>query len=188
MDVRDWHRKAKEVFSGHLEQVTDDRWKAPTPCADWNLRELVQHVAYGNLWVTPLVAGKSIEEVGDSLEGDVLGDDPVGAWNRSADEAQTAFDSEGALERTVHLSFGDFPGAEYANQRFVDLLIHGWDVAKAIGTDTRLDPELVEAAYGWAKPLEGMLSGSSSFGNEKVEAPPGSDRQTELLAILGRRP
>jgi uncharacterized protein (TIGR03086 family) len=187
MDVREAHRQAKEYFAKNLEQVAGDQWDLETPCDGWSVKELVQHVAYGNRWVTPLVEGKTIDEVGDALEGDALGDDPVGSWRRTADEAQAAFDSEGAMETTVHLSFGDFPGQEYANQRFFEFLIHGWDVAKATGGDTNLDSDLVDTAYAWAKPLEGLLAGSGGFGTEKVEVPPGADRQTELLALSGRK-
>lgn len=187
MDVRESHRRSQEYFVKILEQVADDQWSAETPCDGWSVKELVQHIAYGNRWVSPLVEGKTIAEVGDALEGDALGDDPVGAWKRTADEAQAAFDSEGAMETTVHLSFGDFPGREYANQRFFEFLIHGWDLATATGGDTHLDPELVDAAYGWAKPLEEMLSGSGAYGKEKVALPPGSNKQAELLAISGRK-
>ena len=53
------------------------------------------------------------------------------------------------MDRTVHLSFGDFPGREYAMQLFADMLIHGWDLARAIGADEQLDPELVAALAAW---------------------------------------
>ena len=57
--------------------VGEDQWGAPTPCADWDVRELVNHVAGEDLWTAPLLEGSTIEEVGDRFDGDLLGDDPI---------------------------------------------------------------------------------------------------------------
>jgi uncharacterized protein (TIGR03086 family) len=91
----------------------------------------------------------------------------------------------GTMERTVHLSFGDFPGREYTMQVFADLLIHGWDLARAIGADERLDPDPVEACAGWFEPVEEAYHAGGAIG-PKVEAPPDADAQTHLLASFGR--
>ena len=89
--------------------IRDDQWHAPTPDTEWDVTDLVQHLVYEQLWVPPLLAGKTIAEVGDAFDGDVLGDDPQRAWTSAAAAAQAAFAEPGALERTVHLSFGDVP-------------------------------------------------------------------------------
>jgi uncharacterized protein (TIGR03086 family) len=90
------------------------------------------------------------------------------------------------MERTVHLSFGDFPGQEYAFQVTSDLVVHGWDLARAIGGDEQMDPELCELSYrGWA-PRAAELRGSGAVG-PAPEIPPDADRQTRLLALFGRK-
>ena len=187
MDIREAHRVACSGFEARVREVAPDDWNAPTPCEDWDVKTLVNHVVYGNLWVAPLVEGQTIEEIGDRFEGDVLGDDPVAAWTSSAAGAQSAIDAEGAMERTVHLSFGDFPGEQYIYQRLLDVLVHTWDLARAIKGDERLDPGAVELLHAWAEPLGEMLRGSGAFASEPVEVPPSSDLQTQLLALLGRR-
>lgn len=139
----------------------------------------------GNFWVKPLEEGKTIDEVGDALDGDLLGADPKAAWDRSADECIAAFKAPGAMEQTVHLSFGDFPGSDYCDQRFLDNLIHQWDVATATGGDTTLDPELVEAGIAWSEPMEEPMRSAGAIG-PRPELPENPTRQALLLAMWGR--
>jgi uncharacterized protein (TIGR03086 family) len=89
------------------------------------------------------------------------------------------------MERTVHLSFGDFPGSEYAMQLFADLLIHGWDLATATAQDARLDPGLVDACAAW---FDGVAQGYRAGGAVAPTPviPPGADAQARLLAEFGR--
>ncbi len=100
--------------------IGDDQWSRPTPCEQWDVRALVNHVTGEALWAPPLFAGATIAEVGDRFDGDVLGDDPKGRWRAAAAEAVAAVSREGWLEQTVHLSFGDFSGRFYAEQLFAD--------------------------------------------------------------------
>jgi uncharacterized protein (TIGR03086 family) len=90
------------------------------------------------------------------------------------------------MDRTVHLSFGDFPGREYAMQLFADHLIHAWDLARAIGVDERLDPELVGACTTWFTPMEDGLP-QRRRDRRAPPGPDGADAQTRLLAMFGRR-
>jgi uncharacterized protein (TIGR03086 family) len=78
------------------------------------------------------------------------------------------------------------PGELYAGHRYIDVLIHGWDLAQATGQDTTLDPELVEACWEVVTPQAELLKASGMFGSD-VEVPPDADPQTRLLALLGRR-
>ena len=76
--------------------------------------------------------------------------------------------------------------ARSAGHRFIDVLIHGWDLAKATGQNTKLDAGLVEACWEVVTPQAELLKGSGMFGDD-VEVPPDADPQTRLLALLGRR-
>lgn len=186
MDLPELHAQALEatgrlVKGTHAEQLGD-----PTPDDEWDVRTLLNHVVSGNFWVDELVAGKTIEEVGDKLDGDVLGDDHVAAYEQSARMAAAAFKQSGAMERPVAVSYGPVPGEVYAGHRFIDVLIHGWDLAKGTGQDTTLDPALVEACWAVVEPQLDMLSGSGAFGST-VEVPDDASLQTRLLAALGRK-
>jgi len=179
------HRRAVGEFDARVRAVGDDQWELPTPCSDWNVRQLVNHLVYEDRWTVPLMEGSTIAAVGDRYEGDLLGDDPKGAWAESCAEAVAAVQADGALERMVDLSSGPTPAGEYVSQLLADHLIHAWDLARAVGADDRLDPELVEACAAWFTEMEPHYRAAGAIG-ERPETPPGADAQTILLAAFGR--
>jgi uncharacterized protein (TIGR03086 family) len=185
-DIVDLHKRAVKRFGDHVHAVQEDQWSSPTPCADWDVRALVNHLVGENLWTKPLMQGKTIADVGSIYDGDVLGEDPAVAWDSSADSALVAMGEPGAMDRIVHLSFGDFPAPEYASQLFADFLIHGWDLARAIGADESMDPELVEACATWFANMEAAYRGAGVVA-ERPDVPEDADAQTRLLAAFGRR-
>ena len=179
------HRRAAETFGALVHAVKDDQWELPTPCSDWNVRQLVNHLVYEDRWTVPLMEGGTIAEVGDRYEGDLLGDDPKGAWAESSAEAVAAVQADGALERMVDLSSGPTPAGEYVSQLLADHLIHAWDLARAVGADERLDPELVDACAGWFASMERHYRAAGAVG-PRPETPSGADEQARLLAGFGR--
>jgi uncharacterized protein (TIGR03086 family) len=186
MKLPEMHERALASTRSYVAGVGPGQWHDPTPCADYDVRTLVNHLVSGNFWVAPLVDGSSIADVGDKYDGDVLGDDPLATYDQSAREAGAAFNAPGAMEASVAVSYGPVPGELYAGHRYIDVLIHGWDLAQATGQDTTLDPELVEACWEVVTPQAELLKASGMFGGD-VEVPPDADPQTRLLALLGRR-
>lgn len=186
VDVPDLHQRASREFAERLRQVSDDQWDRPTPCSDWDVRALAHHLVYENVWTPPMMEGATVAEVGDRFEGDLLGDDPKAAFDAASARAVTAIGAPGAMERTVHLSFGDFPGREYAMQLFADHLIHAWDLARAIGADERLDPDLVAACGEWFSPQEEAYRAAGAIG-PRAPVAGDADPQTQLLAAFGRQ-
>jgi uncharacterized protein (TIGR03086 family) len=132
------------------------------------------------------MAGKTIAEVGDSLDGDLLGDLPVQAAEQAGKEAVASFGEPGAGDRTVHLSFGDTPATEYAWQLVADHVVHGWDLAAATGGDTRLDDDLVAAVAGWFADREDLYRQAGAIADRPAVA--GSTPQDDLLLAFGRDP
>jgi uncharacterized protein (TIGR03086 family) len=185
-DLAELFARSVEQFGARLPAI-GDRWHDPTPDDEWDVRALVNHVLGENLWAPPLLDGMTIAEVGDRFDGDQLGDDPLAAWAQAAPPSVAAVAGAGALERTVRVSFGDISGQEYVSQLTCDHLIHGWDLARAIGADEALDPELVEFAHGYLAPQVDGWRSAGAFG-PAVEVPAGASRQDELLAMTGRRP
>ncbi|MFF7390571.1 TIGR03086 family metal-binding protein [Streptomyces scabiei] len=184
----DRHAEAQDLFGARVHAVRDDQWGADTPCAEWSVRDLVNHLVSEQLWVPSLVRdGCMIEEVGDTFEGDLLGPDPAASWDTAAHSAREAFTAPGALERTVHLSYGDTPATAYCAQMVADLVVHAWDLSRAIGADERLPGELVRFAVDEIAPYAGDLEKSGLFA-APVAPPAGADAQTRLLCLLGRRP
>ena len=186
MDIAELHSRALDATRRVIAGVHQDQWAAPTPCEGWDVRALVNHVVSGNLWAAELAAGKTISDVGEHLDGDVLGADPLGAYDASAKAAAAVFAIPGALTAPCAVSYGPVPGTVYAGHRFIDVLIHGWDVAAATRQDTKLRPALVDACLDIIAPQTKLLHASGAFG-DKIELADASDAQTRLLARLGRR-
>lgn len=187
LDLPELHARALDATGRLVAAVRPDQLGNDTPCAGWDVRALLNHVVSGNWWAQELAGGKTIADVGDRLDGDVLGADPVAAYDASAVAAAAAFRAPGAMEAPCAVSYGPVPGAVYVGHRFIDVLIHGWDLAKGTGQDTALDPELVAACWAVVEPQAALLAGSGAF-DSGVAAPDGADQQTNLLAALGRQP
>src|SRR5690349_8108054 len=147
------------TFTDRVLRVPADRWDAPTPDTEWSVRDLVNHVTSEHLWATELLAGSTVEQVGDRFAGDVLGVDPKGAWVRAHAASQAAWAST-PRDRAVHLSFGTVPASEYADQMLLDLAVHAWDLARGLGTDDRLPADVVTHVLRYAREHADELTGS----------------------------
>lgn len=185
MDLEERHGRAMAEFDARVREVPPDRWGDPTPCDDWDVRDLVGHVVVEQLWVPELLAGRTVEEVGDRFSGDQLGEDPVAAWDTSSRAAREAVTAPGALDGIVHTSAGQIPATAYVGQLTLDLAIHAWDLARAVGADEKLDEELVADLYEQVESTRDELAASGLFG-DPVPVQPTADRETRLLALLGR--
>jgi uncharacterized protein (TIGR03086 family) len=186
VDLTDIYSRATAEFDRRVQAVSGDQWSWSTPCTEWNVRALVNHLVNEDRWVPELLRGMTIEDVGDRFDGDLLGNDPKTAWRDAMEQARAAVSEVGALERTVHLSFGDLLGRDYIAQVATDHVVHAWDLARGIGAVDRLDPELVEFAYGVLEPQVQEWREAGAFEDE-VQADPDADLQTKLLAITGRK-
>jgi uncharacterized protein (TIGR03086 family) len=186
-DLRAALRDALARFDATAQTVTDDQWDAPTPCAEWSVRDLLNHVTAEVLWSPHLLAGETLEQVGDRYDGDVLGDDPRAAWEEACRRQRAALAEPAALEGTAHTSMGEIPAAEYGMQQLTDLVVHGWDLARGIGADDAIDPEVAGMLYEHAQGYGDGLAASGLFA-PPVDVPEGAGAAEKLLALLGRQP
>ena len=173
----DLYRPVAAKWSGLMNEIGSDQWTVPTPCTDWNVRQLVDHV---NAWQT--------------RGGNLLGlDIPVGAaWP----DIQAAFDAmlcdPSQLTGNVP-EFGGIPKHDLAGFLIGDLLIHSWDLARSIGADDTLPPAAVEATtMGLHHVPEPLLRGTNPLGTPMmaaaVEVPNDASAQDKMIAYTGRRP
>lgn len=179
-------RAAGEAFVPHLAAI-DDRWSEPTPCSDWDVRALTNHVVGEPLWMPPLVRGKTIAEVGDQFTGDLLGDDPVKTFQKGMEDAIEALSEPGALDNLAHLSFGDLPNHEYLRQVNFDVWVHGWDLATALGRTHVIPDDEAEALMAWWDGTKELAEASGAFAGA-VPAPDDATPMERLIAATGRNP
>ncbi|MGY4970018.1 TIGR03086 family metal-binding protein [Streptomyces nigrescens] len=182
------HGEALALFGTRVHAVRDDQWDAPTPCTEWSVRDLVNHLTAEQLWVPRLVRdGAAITDVGSDFDGEVLGDDPAAVWDRAAVAAVAAFSERGALDRPVQLSYGSQRAEAYCTQMMADAVVHAWDLSRAIGAEERLPGHLATAALREVEPYAPGLAASGLFA-PAMEPPADADDLTRLLCLLGRRP
>lgn len=176
-------------FESVAALVTANDLNKPTPCGDWTVAQLLDHVIGGNLMAAALLGGASREDAVAVLSASSSGDEPLLAVQDSLRAQATAFADSAALELTVHHPAMDMPGAQLLGFRVGDLLVHSWDLARAIGADETLDPEVVSVVATNIEPMRPFIGQVGMFG----EGPSGTiddtaDAQTALLDLMGRRP
>jgi len=176
---------AAQKFTALVHGVPEDKWAAQTPCSDWSIRDLVNHLVSEHLWAPHLLAGETVEQVGDRYDRDLLGDEPVSTWDKAITQSLNAFASVDD-EQPVNLSFGTVPAGEYANQMLSDLTVHAWDLARGSHQDERLDEHAVATVLAYAREHAEDFAGSGLF-DEPLDAA-SDDPQDQLLALLGRDP
>lgn len=184
MDAKDLFHEATKEANSCVTRVQPSQLSDPTPCSEWNLRDLIGHMVYELAWVPAMLAGKTITEVGEAYEGDLLGDDPVGAWSRALAQALGAVDNA-KLTHTVHLSYGDYSAEHYIREAASDMLIHGWDVGQALEYSLIFNKPAAQTVYDFVLPRAAEFRGSGLFG-DVVPTKEGDSLQTKLLAFYGR--
>jgi uncharacterized protein (TIGR03086 family) len=190
-DIRPLDRRALEVTQAIVDQVRPDQLDLPTPCGDWRLRQLLAHMIGQNHGFADAADGKRTD-LGDWADRP-FGDDPAGVFRASAARVADAFAQEGVLEREFWLpevrGGVSLPGRTAVSFHFVDYVVHGWDVAAAIGVPARFEPELLRAALPHA---QGVPDGANRRAPGAAFSPglatDSADPLDQILAVLGRSP
>lgn len=151
------------------------------------LRDILNYHAYDTAWVPKTFAGKTVEEVGDKYDGDLLGDDLLGKYQEYSDAAIAAIQNDYDSERIVHFSYGDYPAKEAILHVASFRVFRAYDIAKLIGAETALPVDLVEAAH---KSIEPHVDEWRQYGIYKPAqpVPDDADAQAKLFAMVGRDP
>jgi uncharacterized protein (TIGR03086 family) len=178
--------QAQAVTRVVLANVRMDQLDVPTPCQSWAVRDLINHIVGANNWfAATMKSGEAAaEDQTDYANGDYLN-----AYDDACKVAVAAFGAPGALDKAVKLPFGDLPAAMYLGLATNDVFAHGWDLPKATGQPTDLDPPLAEQLLtnmelGLPDALRGA-DGVAPFG-PKQTAPGGAPAADKLAAFLGR--
>ena len=196
MDVIELYERARAGFGSRLHAIAEDQWALPTPCTEWVVRDLVHHLVYVQCWVPPLAAGLTVEEIGDRFEGELLGADPVATWEASIRETIDALGQPGVREREIRLlAYGTVTGLDLAYDMAMDLHVHTWDLASALGLDRALDPDVTAIIHDWLESVDVDRDlgfslprlRAKGFFAPRVLTPPDADVQTRMLAIVGRK-
>jgi uncharacterized protein (TIGR03086 family) len=187
---------ADQALNRVVAQIKPKHWEQPVP-EDFSrsdhsrrptLREIVNYHAYEDAWVPDMLAGRTMDEVGkEKHKGDLLGDDPAANFAALVERACAAARAVTDLDRPVHTSFGDFPTRGYLWQTNMFRGLRAHDIARVIGVDAALPPDLVQGLWDEISPNAeawrkiGVLPAA-------IPVPANAPLLDRLLGLTGRRP
>jgi uncharacterized protein (TIGR03086 family) len=174
------HQRAQDAFTGVLANVSPDRLGAPTPCSEWTIQDLIEHVIGGNELVGPW--GGSPDQPA------ARPDDLVAAHRAAAAAAHLVFAGPDGLTTMFKLPFGELPGQLFIGLRTTDVLTHAWDLAAATGQPTDLDPELAAEQLAAVRAFVGSeFRGPGKPFDDEQPCSSGRAAADQLAAFLGRK-
>jgi uncharacterized protein (TIGR03086 family) len=182
-------QRACDSTAAVLELARGADMDQPTPCRSWNVRDLIDHVISSTAWYATIAETGSYP-AGDTGHGGTAGDFTE-AFRQQARRVVAAFSAPDAMSKSMRLPFGEIPGAVCVWIAAGDIFTHGWDLAKALGQSTDLDPGLAGQLLIRLPPLlpDAMRGpdGEAPFGPvvEVADSAPAADR---LAAFEGRHP
>jgi uncharacterized protein (TIGR03086 family) len=187
---------ADHAINDVVAHIRDDQWAMPMPPSFARrqsdsvptLREIIAYHAYDDAWVPDMLAGRTMDEVGkDKFKGDLLGNDPKGNFAAIVEKAVAAARAVTDLERTVHLSFGDYTAREYFYQTNMFRGLRTRDIARVIGYEVTLPAELVQEIWDEISPHAEEWRKIGVFAKE-VPVPADAPLLDRLLGLTGRDP
>ncbi|HEV3227661.1 MAG TPA: TIGR03086 family metal-binding protein [Acidimicrobiales bacterium] len=176
--------RAGEVVDG----VKPDQLTNSTPCTEWSVRDVINHITGGATMFSVCVEQGSVPDdmLPKLMGGDNLGDDYKGSFHAASDRARAAFNAPGALDKTVKLPFGEMPAGVALNIAVMDVMTHAVDIAKATG-QTINDEQLLETALAVGRQLISDDFRRPGVFDAEQPAPDGASASDRLLAFAGRQ-
>ena len=181
MDVEMYDR-ALERTSGLVRGLTPEELSAQTPCTDWTVRDVLSHMVENSAAV---VSGVSGEQPSASAGGD-----PAAAFESVGKEVGAVLAQPGALEKTYDMPWGETPGQMLLGLALADTVIHGWDIAAALGRPYEVDEEIVETVHAMTTSMlepNGSMPRGPSFA-PPVEVPADAPVMDRVVGYMGRDP
>jgi uncharacterized protein (TIGR03086 family) len=173
-----------------VDGIEPSQLDRPTPCREWDVRALLNHITGGAEMFAVCVEDGSIadERLGELLGGDNLGTDFKASFQTAAKRALAAFQRPGADETIVKLPFGEMPAGIAMQIAVFDLTVHAWDLAKATGQSTALAPDVLEPALEVGRTMIAPEMRAGGMFGAEVPVADDAPLQDQLAAVAGRQP
>jgi uncharacterized protein (TIGR03086 family) len=163
--------------------VRPDQLDQPTPCSEWDVRALVNHMIGAHFYFTGALREQEMDP--NATPPDFAAHDPASTFQQASSEMLKAWREPGALDRTVQTLLGAMPAQMLIGMLTMDNLVHGWDLARATGQSENLDPEMATQILGMVRQANLPRGEGAPFKPEQP-APPDAIPEQKLAAYLGR--
>lgn len=185
MDLVQELKNATKACTTVVEGIQGNHLANRTPCSEWDVQGLMNHLIGSMAYLTARAEGRDPGTLQPANVSDR--DDAVQQLVSGMDRATSAWATPGALERKVQSPFGETSGTFMAGITLTEIVIHGWDLAKATGQRLSVDDALAEQLLASAKAAMTPETRGRAFGPE-VTAPEAAPSLDRLVAYLGRQP
>ncbi|MBW8486115.1 TIGR03086 family metal-binding protein [Actinomadura parmotrematis] len=188
MELREAMAPGAEYAAGIVRGVPADLMEAPTPCGDWDVRTLLNHLILWSGRGEDAARKRAPEGPGEEHDFTV-GDGWADAFAAQALRTARAWDDAAAWDGDTSLTGASpgMPAAVIGGMVFGEWILHGWDLARATGQDAVPAPALVEVAYAGVLPIAEMARQYEAFGPE-IAVPEDAPVLDRLLGATGRDP
>jgi uncharacterized protein (TIGR03086 family) len=182
------YRRRADVFEATVAAVADDDWARPSPCAEWDARDVVRHVVdMHHVMLRPY--GR------EAAPGPTVDDDPLAAFRRARADVMAILDDPVLAAQQTESPAGTMAGADMVDQvASADLVIHRWDLARATGQVDAIDAEELERMWPAFQQIPDVMRVPGAFGpgvtvfGPLVEVPADASLQDRALGLVGRDP
>ncbi|KAG1648475.1 hypothetical protein GQR58_029793 [Nymphon striatum] len=182
-DVVDLYVEALAAFGTVVQDLADHEWDLPTPATEWNVKQLVAHVVFGEAQLPTVLDGQAADTQA-SFNVEMLGSSPIAAWRGTALRAIEAAKAPGIADKVLELDRGSVAVRDLLGYRITDNVVHAWDLLVAAGRPEPIREDLAEWLLDFWKPKAAQLTGTEFFA---APTQPQSDSPSDrLLALLGR--
>lgn len=176
---------AQEWVAGLLAAVPADRWNAPTPCTEFDVRALLEHLSCHPAKLAATATGADPRVL--PSRADIDTERPGEDYLKRSSAALAHWADDALLTRTLIAPWGEAPGGLAVGGYLMETVAHGWDLAVSIGQPAEADPALVAKAQAIAdRALSDAFRGPGSPFGVRVEPPAGAGPTERLAAFLGR--
>ena len=174
-------------LSNRLAEIEDEHWQLPTPCDDWDVRGLVDHVTGGNWFTAAILGGESADHaLAETMRRFDHGSPTASEAIRAAAVQLDAFQEPQVLERRSDHVVGTIQGREILQLRLHDLIVHVSDLDSSISTTAQLPDGLAE--WGISELSRDNSLSASHFGLTDLHLRPDDRPDLANLEIFGRTP
>jgi uncharacterized protein (TIGR03086 family) len=183
-------RQVVELAGSVVDRIEPGQLDDPSPCAAWAVRDVLNHIVAGADVFARCVRDGSISDadLGAIVVTDALGDDFATSFHRATDAVVDAFARPGAMDRIIAVPIGELPGRMAAEIAIFEVTTHTWDLAKATGQPTDLDPEVVGTAYRIARTMVSDAQRATGRFGPPVPVADDAPLVDQLAAFSGRTP
>jgi uncharacterized protein (TIGR03086 family) len=168
-----------------IDAVGHDQRKLPTPCDDYDVAALVNHIVG---WIQIFDAGANDRTYDGDVSTFQCGDDPAGQFRTAAAGLVSGWRARG-LDRPVRMTNSEIPGEMAFNMTVMEYFTHGWDLARATGQPIPYtEQEALETLARAERTLPPEYRGENMPFGHVVPVDGSAPSVDRLVAFLGRQP